>query len=149
MIIDEKYINTLGIEKMGQEIVAYEREPLSIFNLEKDDDVSDFHVCEIRMVQTRKSYMLFSAQYQLGYSRIHIFKKSWTARQIRLRIYELLRPLIQKLPDTSRLTKRRGQLSQDQLLEYEHDYFFKDARGEYNIDNNLYDIEIHNNLPTD
>ena len=108
MIIDEKFINTQGLEKMGQEIIAYEREPLSIFNLEKDDDASDFHMCEIRMVQNRKSYMLFTQQYQLGYSRMHIFKKSWTVRQIRLRIYELLRPLIQKLPDTSKLTKKRG-----------------------------------------
>lgn len=61
LIIDEKFVNTVGLEKQGQEIVAYEREPLSIFNLEKDDDASDFHICEIRMVQTRKSYMLFSA----------------------------------------------------------------------------------------
>ena len=27
-----------------------EREPLSIFNLEKDDDATNFHVYEIRMV---------------------------------------------------------------------------------------------------
>ena len=50
MIIDEKFINTHGLDKMGQEIIAYEREPLSIFNLEKDDDATDFHMCEIRMV---------------------------------------------------------------------------------------------------
>ena len=70
-------------------------------------------------------------------------------RQIRLRIYELLRPLIQKLPDTSKLTKKRGQLTLQQQLEYEYDYFFRDSKGEYNLDNCLYDIEIHNNLPHD
>ena len=80
------------------EIVAYEREPLSFFDLQKDDDESSFHICEIRMVQSRKSYMLFNSLQPVGYSKLHLFKKSWTAYRIKLRIYEILRPLIRKVP---------------------------------------------------
>ncbi len=87
-------MRTQDLDKNGQEIVAYGREPLSVFNLEKDDDASDFQICEIRMKQTRKSYWLLSTQQSLGYSRLHIFKKNWTVKMIRLRIFEIIRPLI-------------------------------------------------------
>lgn len=50
LITDERFLKIAGIEKQGMEIVAYEREPFSIFDLKKDDDCSDFHICEIRMV---------------------------------------------------------------------------------------------------
>lgn len=76
IISEEKFLRTQGLEKLGQEIVAYGREPLGMFNLEKDDDAGDFQICEIRMKQTRKSYWLLSSQQSLGYSRMHIFKKN-------------------------------------------------------------------------
>lgn len=82
----------------GLEIVAYEREPLSYFDLQSDDDESSFHICEIRMVQSRKSYMVFNSLQSIGYSKLHLFKKSWTAYRIKLRIYEIVRPLIHKVP---------------------------------------------------
>ena len=92
-------MRTQGIEKTGIEYVAYEREPLSIFNLGKDDDPSDFHICEIRMTQQRKSYMgLFSNIQSVGYSRLHLFRKEWTVKQVKLRVYELMRPLIKNPP---------------------------------------------------
>jgi hypothetical protein len=50
LIYEERFLRTQGFEKQGMEIVAYEREPFSIFDLKKDDDCSDFHICEIRMV---------------------------------------------------------------------------------------------------
>lgn len=101
------------------------------------------------MIQTRKSYMLWTQQHNLGYSRLHIFRRSWTARQLRLRIYELLRPLLQSIPKVSKLNKRGKQLSRAQIIESEYDAVFTDSRGEYRLDNPLYDIEIHNNLPAD
>lgn len=112
IIIQERFLRTHGMEK-GTEIVVYEREPLSIFDLQKDDDESSFHICEIRMVQSRKSYMVFNSLQSLGYSRLHLFKKSWTAYRIRLRIYEIVRPLIQKAP----LPKDEDH---DRLLEQEY-----------------------------
>lgn len=59
---DERFLKCHDLEKNGQEIVAYEREPMSIFNPQKGDDISDLLLCEIRMVQPRRSMMgLFSA----------------------------------------------------------------------------------------
>ena len=42
--------------------------------------------------------MLFNSLQYLGHSKLHLFKKSWTAYRIKLRIYEIVRPLIQKVP---------------------------------------------------
>jgi len=34
-------------------------------------------------------------------------------------------------------------------LEQEYNSLFKEYTGRYNVDNELYDLEIHNNLPND
>lgn len=84
---------------------------------------------------------LFSHTQNIGYTRLHLFRKDWTVKKIRLRIYELVRPLI------------KGAIGNKQLkendLEKEYDYMFLDSKGQYNIDNNYYDIEIKNNIPVD
>ena len=85
---------------MGQEIVAYEREPFSLFNFKSTDDVSDFLIIEIRMTQPRKSGWtlgLTSTPSPIGYSRLHCFRKDWTVRKLRLRIYEIMRPLVKNV----------------------------------------------------
>jgi hypothetical protein len=50
IINEEKFVRTQGLEKLGQEIVAYERAPLSKYDYLPGDNVSDFSICEIRMV---------------------------------------------------------------------------------------------------
>ena len=118
--------------------MAYEREPLSICNFADGDTAESFLVIEIRMTQLRSKYLGFSSQnVQLGYSRLHVFKKTQTVRDLRLRIYEIVRPLLKySVPLTSR-----------EQLENEHDSLFKKSDGKYRVDNPYYDIEIHNNLP--
>jgi hypothetical protein len=101
------------------------------------------------MVQPRKSYMLWSQLHSVGYSRLHIFRRSWTAKQIRLRIYELLRPLIHNIPKIDKYHKNGKHRTRQEIIEREYAALFLDRRGEYDIDNPLYDIEIHNNLPHD
>jgi len=49
LINDERFVKTQGNEKLGLEIVAYEREPLRIFDFKKGDDWGDFYICELRM----------------------------------------------------------------------------------------------------
>lgn len=94
---EERFVKTQGNDKQGYEIVAYEREPLSMFNLKKTDDCSDFHICELRMMQRRNTYMGLSSEYkQIGYSRLHLFRKEWTVKMIRMKIYEIVRPLVKK-----------------------------------------------------
>lgn len=106
LIYEEKFLRTQGIDKQGMEIVAYEREPFSIFDLKKDDDCSDFHICEIRMVQPRKSFMgLLSNIQPVGYSRLHLFRKEWTVKKLRMRIYEIVRPLIRGVIGNTRNLK--------------------------------------------
>jgi hypothetical protein len=84
---------------------------------------------------------LYSNIQAVGYSRLHLFRKEWTVKKLRLRIYELMRPLIKNV-----IGQRGGKVSEREL-QREYDSIFLDARGRYDLDNPLYDIEIHNNLP--
>lgn len=59
---DEGFIKTQGNDKNTVEYVAYEREPLSLFDVKKYDDCSDFQFCEIRMTQKRNTYMGLSSE---------------------------------------------------------------------------------------
>lgn len=96
------------------------------------------------MVQTRSSYFgLFSSVQTIGFSRFHTFKKEWTVKRLRLRIYEILRPLIR-----GDYLVPQARTSQAELQE-EYDSMFLDHRGMYNVNNEYYDVEIHNNLPVE
>lgn len=96
------------------------------------------------MTQPRKQYMgLISSVSTIGYSRLHLFRKEWTVKQIKLRIYELMRPLIKNIPKM----KQTPSMTKEDILQREYDSIFLDTRGNYDLDNPLYDIEIHNNLP--
>lgn len=83
LISNEAFLNTSG-GGSDVEVVAYEREPYSHFDLSKKHDDGDFFLCELRMVQEKKSYMgLLSSIQQLGYSRLHLFRRHWTVYQIK------------------------------------------------------------------
>ena len=103
VITDQKF--TSAHLATGEEFVAYERVPLSKLDFYDDDDYSQYYDCEIRMIQQRRSWMVMKAVQQIGYSRFMIFKKQWTVRQIRLQIYEMLRPLIENKPMISKKNK--------------------------------------------
>jgi hypothetical protein len=61
-----------------------------------------------------------------------------------MRIYEIVRPLIRGVIGNMRNLK----YSQKDL-EKEYNTLFLNPSGAYDIENTLYDIEIHNNLPQD
>ena len=84
---------------------------------------------------------LYSTIHAVGYSRLHLFRKEWTVKKLRLRIYELMRPLIKNV------NGQKGDQMREGELEREYDSIFLDSRGRYDLDNSMYDIEIHNNLP--
>jgi hypothetical protein len=95
LISEERFIRTPNFDKQTLELLAYEREPLKLFECKENDDYSDFYICEIGMIQQRKTYMgLFSHIQNIGYTRLHLLRKEWTVKRIRLRVYELIRPLI-------------------------------------------------------
>ena len=60
-VITEKWIPTTNLEKHGNDVVAYEREPLSMVGFKKGDNAADFIVVELRQVQQRKTYMGLSS----------------------------------------------------------------------------------------
>ena len=98
LISEERFVRTQGLEKKNQEFVAYEREPLKLFDVKKGDGIGDFLICEVRMTQSRRSYMgLYSNIHAVGYSRLHLFRKGWTVKKLRLRIYELMRPMVKNV----------------------------------------------------
>lgn len=114
-----------------------------MFDLKKTDDCSDFHICEVRMIQRRSAYLgLSSENKQIGYSRLHLFRKEWTVKKLRLKIYEIVRPLFKHL------LPQMG-ISGNMSYEAEYNSIFKDYSGRYNVNNELYDLEIHNNLPNE
>lgn len=106
-------------------------------NYQKGNTAADFVIIEIRQVQMRKSYMGLSSNLtQVGFSRLHLFKKTQTVRDIRLRLFEIVRPLMGLQP-----VKSRAQLEKD------YDERFKKPDGSYKVQNQFYDVEIQNNLP--
>ena len=82
---------------------------------------------------------LVSSITPVGYSRLHLFRKEWTVKKLRLRIYEILRPLIKSV-----IGKKAKELNN---IEAEYNSLFLDYEGNYDIDNKFYEIEIHNNIP--
>ena len=62
LMSEEGFVRNQGNDKSAPEIVAYEREPFSNFEVMKTDDCSDFHICEIRMIQRRNTYMGLSSE---------------------------------------------------------------------------------------
>lgn len=131
-------IPTVGLDKQGNDIVVYQREPLSIANYKEGDVPDDFIVVEVRLVQMRKSFMgMTSNLANIGFSRLHIFKKSQTVRDVRIRLYEIVRPLL----------GLKTSVSSRQQLANEYDDRFKKADGSYRFSNQYYDVEIQNNLP--
>lgn len=114
---------------------------LKNFDLKKTDDCSDFYICELRFIQKRTSYMGLSTENkQIGYSRLHLFRKGWTIGKLRVKIFEIVRPLINN--------KKLQQVSDALDVEAEYKSLFHDYKGSYNTNNQYYDIEIHNNLPS-
>lgn len=61
----------------------------------------------------------------------------------------MVRPLLVKTPSVAKKDKKGRALTKEQILEQEYDLLFSDGSGNYKFDNGLYDLEIHNNLPSE
>mmetsp|Transcript_1310 Transcript_1310/g.1668 ORF Transcript_1310/g.1668 Transcript_1310/m.1668 type:complete len:234 (-) Transcript_1310:929-1630(-) len=52
----------IGVQ-MKEELVFFEREPFTKLEMGDNEDMSNYFFCEIRQVQTRRSYLLFNSSY--------------------------------------------------------------------------------------
>mmetsp|Transcript_15208 Transcript_15208/g.25742 ORF Transcript_15208/g.25742 Transcript_15208/m.25742 type:complete len:285 (-) Transcript_15208:369-1223(-) len=99
------------------------------------------------MHQMRSKNLVFNSMQLTGYARVHIFKTSWTIRQVRIRIYEILRPMIKQIPRVNKTSPSGAPLSPQEIIAEEYRQLFTEKNGSLKFDNELYDLEIHNNLP--
>lgn len=92
--------------------------------------------------------MIFSSQQPLTQSRILIFNKELTLRQVKKRIFKFFRPVIFS-PPVANMPERGGPgYNEDSVLEAEYKAFFEDGRIEYDsegIGNDLYKLQVFNN----
>ena len=129
------------------EILVHEREPFSRIDYRTGDKMKDFVLIEVTLFQMRKNYVLFNYQHQVGFPRLHVFRRSFTSRQLRLQIFRIFRPLLLQIPKLDRFNNG-VELTDDQYLEREFHYIFTDPNtGGYDHDNLYYDVMIKNNLP--
>ena len=56
-------------------ILAHEREPFSRINFQPGDKMKDFVLIELSMYQNRKNYVLFNYQHQIGFPKLHVFRR--------------------------------------------------------------------------
>jgi hypothetical protein len=85
----------------------------------------------------------------ISYSRLMIFDKRMSIREIKLLIFKFFRPII-KMPDIPTISaERRKHMNPETLLDEEFRWFFENpANGAgYEASNPLYSIYINNNLP--
>lgn len=109
----EKFIKSY-VER-GDEIAAYERIALP------EGQAEHYFLVEVKLMQSRRSYYLLKGTYQIANSRLFIFDKRKTVRDIKKEIYAFLRPLLPSYKGAG--GKRKGTPEED--IEEEYKYYFE------------------------
>lgn len=79
----------------GYEIVAFEK-------LSQQRDYESYNLVELKMYQTKKSWLMQSYSHSVSYSRLLCILNRHTVRDIKRHIYNLMRPFI-NLEETAKL----------------------------------------------
>jgi hypothetical protein len=87
----EKFIKN-ALEK-GDEVCAFERPQVTNFPSGGDE----LFLLEVKIQQKQRSYLMWSAVNTIAYSKLMIFDKKMTVRDIKRRIFNVFRPII-KVP---------------------------------------------------
>ena len=75
----------------------YERETYAQIGFKTGDSMRNFVLFEINMVQPRKNYMIFTQLQKVGLAKLHIFKRSMTVKELKLKVFTIVRWLL-KIP---------------------------------------------------
>lgn len=119
LIDREKFIKSY-IER-GDEICAYERRALP----EKAAD--NFFLIEVKILQARRSYMVMKSTQQIANSRMFIFDKRWTVRDVKLELFKFFRPLLPSFKGP-KIQPKKGvspQAEESAQIEEEFKYYFE------------------------
>lgn len=135
IVNDEKFVKNI-IDK-DKEILAHEREPFHRIGYKSGDAMKDFVLIELKMQTSRKGW-LFNSNQQVGFPRLHVFRRTLTIHQILVKIYEIMRPLLRDIP---KVTSKNKDFS---IYEDEFNFIFNPKHPERN---NYYDVFIKNNNP--
>jgi len=68
------------------------------------------------MIQQKSNWYLMKTLQQIGYSRLMVLKKTMKVKEIRLKIYEFVRPLIQVLPSIKRFKHDKTEKTYSEIL---------------------------------
>lgn len=101
----------------GEDLCAFERQTTSEGNSEH------LFLVETKIYQHKKSWYIFSGVQPISYSRLLIFDRRKSVRDVKKEIFKFFRPII-ITPDLSKITRNRV-LSPEGLLEEEYKYYFE------------------------
>lgn len=104
----------------GYKLVALERQ-------QHDLEMSKIIPVQLMISQTKSSYMIYKAPQLITHSRILIFNKESTVRQIKKKIFQLFRPIIQGLSPDSATGTAKPSGNEQAVLECEYRAFFEDG----------------------
>lgn len=85
MFVKEKMIRT-NLEK-GEDICVYERPQLH-------EPIENFFLVEVKIFQHKRSYMFFNSVQPISHSRLFIFNRRMTVKDVKLQLFKYFRPLI-------------------------------------------------------
>lgn len=113
--MDSMAVGDMMLSEMDKSfhMCALERE------IHEGQELHEVQPIELVIEQPKKSLYFFSEQKPLTQSRVLLVNKHWDERQIKLRIFKLMRPLIQA-PDISDKIKKSKPKSDDAILELEY-----------------------------
>ena len=134
----------IGNLESGFKLVALERQI-------HEKDTSKLAPVQIMITQQRSSYMIFRTPQPLTQSRILIFNKESTLRQIKKRIFKYFRPIILQNSGVDRPERDGPDNNEDAIIEKEYKKFFEDDQMDNDnegIGNRLYKLQVYNNVET-
>jgi len=114
----EKYIKSY-VDR-GDEICAFERLPLP------EGSIDQYILCEMKILQARRSYYLMKGNQHIANSRLFIFDKRMTVRDVKLEVFTFLKPLIPSIKGT--VQRKKGQSDEEYeraVIEEEYKYYFE------------------------
>ncbi len=88
----------------------------------------DQFLLEVKIVQNRRSWLLMSGIQPISYSRLFIFDRKSTVREVKKKIYALFRPIIKCPIDLTQKATKGAVMSEEQVIEEEYKYFFENPK---------------------